>query len=79
MLLVDAEMAACVRVTGFVEGKGVATKLRQLGILPGEMIKVIRKAPLGGPLLVDAQGRTVAIGRGVASKIEVEEVECDSS
>ena len=79
MLLVDVDKDACIRITGFADGKGVESKLRQLGIIPGETIVVIRVAPLGGPLLLDVQGRTVAIGKGVASKIEVENIECDSS
>ena len=52
-------------------GRGISSKLRQLGLMPGDRITVIQRAPFNGPLLVEANGRTVALGRGVAGKIEV--------
>jgi Fe2+ transport system protein FeoA len=33
---------------------------------------VVRVAPLGGPLLVEVNGREIALGRAVAEKILVE-------
>jgi Fe2+ transport system protein FeoA len=33
----------------------------------------MRNAPFAGPILIDNQGSSVAIGRGVAGKIMVEE------
>lgn len=78
MRLIDTSSGKKVRVLGILGGFGLAYKLRQLGIMPGDTIQVIQRAPFGGPLLIEVNGRKVAIGRGVASKIEVEEVECVS-
>ncbi|HDD35347.1 MAG TPA: ferrous iron transport protein A [Candidatus Desulfofervidus auxilii] len=48
--------------------------LAELGVYPGDTIKVIRSAPFSGPILIEANGGKVMIGRGMASKIIVEEV-----
>ena len=47
-------------------------KLMQYGLHVGDHLHVLRIAPLGGPLLVEANGREVALGRAVAEKILVE-------
>lgn len=67
-----------VRVIDFTGGQGVENKLRQLGIMPGDEIIVQRYAPFGGPLIVEVRGRNIALGRGIASKIQVEDKECAS-
>ena len=51
-------------------------KLRQYGLHVGDDIRVLRTAPLGGPLLVEVNGRELALGRAVAEKILVE-TECE--
>lgn len=38
----------------------------------GDSLQVLRVAPLGGPLLVEVNGREIALGRSVAEKIMVE-------
>jgi ferrous iron transport protein A len=48
------------------------TKLMQYGLHSGDFIRVLRIAPLGGPLLVEVNGREIALGRAVAEKIFVE-------
>lgn len=78
MQLLSAENGVCVRITGIEEGSGVEQKLRQLGLVPGDIAQIIRQAPFGGPLMIDVGGRVFAIGRGIASKVTVEEIECDS-
>ncbi|HSM72559.1 MAG TPA: FeoA family protein [Anaerolineales bacterium] len=50
-------------------------KLVQYGLHVGDCLHVLRIAPLGGPLLIDVNGREIALGRGVAEKIFVE-AEC---
>jgi Fe2+ transport system protein FeoA len=52
-------------------------KLRQYGLHIGDEIRVLRTAPLGGPLLVEVNGRELALGRAIAEKILVE-TECES-
>jgi ferrous iron transport protein A len=66
------------KVIGYTQGHGVESKLRQLGILPGCTVNILRQAPFAGPLMVEVNGRSVALGVGVAEKVLVEEVECES-
>jgi len=47
-------------------------KLLQYGLHVGDVVRVVRIAPLGGPLLVDINSREIAIGREIAKKIMVE-------
>jgi len=47
-------------------------KLKQYGLHIGDQVRVIRQAPLGGPLVVEVNGREIALGRAVAKKIFVE-------
>lgn len=60
------------RIVAYNGGRRVEFKLRQLGLSPGRKIKVIRYAPMGGPIMLDVEGRTVAIGRGIAARVEIE-------
>lgn len=67
-----------VRVIDFDGGINLRSKLTQYGIYPGDCLRLLRKAPLGGPLLVVCNGREIALGRGVADKIIVETDSCES-
>lgn len=74
MKLLDAPKGKEVRIVDFIGGHGVGYKLRQLGLYPGRHVKVLRFAPLGGPVMVDVEGRSVALGRGIASRVKVEDI-----
>lgn len=78
MSLLDVETGQCVRVLRLDGGAGLADKLTQHGLFPGDYVQILRRAPLGGPLLVEVHGREIALGRGVAKKIVVEEGKCES-
>lgn len=56
-------------------GHGVRQRLSQMGIHPGDIITILRLGALRGPILVEVHGSQVALGRGIASRIIVEEVE----
>ncbi len=63
-----------VRVLSVGGGRACRQRLFSLGICPGEVIKVLRSAPLSGPLMVEGKGGVFVIGRGMASRVLVEEV-----
>ena len=77
MVLLDVEKGKRVRVLSLNGGAGLEDKLTQHGLYPGDCVRVLRTAPLGGPLLVDVHGREIALGRGIAEKIKVEESKCE--
>jgi ferrous iron transport protein A len=56
-------------------GAGIRQRLSQIGIHPGDMITMVRYGALRGPLLIEIHGSQVALGRGISSKIIVEETE----
>ena len=70
--LLQISPGTSVRVIDFDGGKNLRSKLTQYGIHPGDYLRLLRKAPLGGPLLVECNAREIALGRGVAEKIFVE-------
>ena len=77
MVLLDVKKGDLVRILRLSGGSNLEDKLTQHGIYPGDCIRVLREAPLGGPILVDVRGREIALGRGVAQKIFVEDKECE--
>lgn len=54
-------------IGGFMANK----RLADLGITSGTKIKVIKKAPLSGPVKIEVMGSKLVLGRGLASKILV--------
>ena len=71
MRLLDAPLNQWLRVTA-LEGGGVQARLLQHGLFVGDRLRVLRAAPLKGPLLIEVNGREIALGRGIAEKIFVE-------
>lgn len=75
MFLIEAQNGVSIRIESLLTGVGLAAKLRQLGLVPGDIAKVVRHAPFRGPVLLEVNGREIAIGRAIAAKIKVEVVE----
>jgi Fe2+ transport system protein FeoA len=47
------------------------TRLRELGLVPGTKIRLVRRAPMGDPLEVSVRGSRLAMRRSEAIQIEV--------
>ncbi|MDZ7373065.1 MAG: ferrous iron transport protein A [candidate division KSB1 bacterium] len=71
MSLFQVHAGKTVRVTDVTGGWGIRRRLAQLGILPGTRLRVVSQGAFGGPLLVDIDGRVVALGRGIAERVLV--------
>lgn len=55
-----------------IAGGWMATKrLADLGLIPGIKIKVLRIAPVRGPIEIEIRGSKLVLGRGLAAKIIV--------
>ena len=63
------------RVIDIQGGHGIRQRLSQMGIHPGDVVTILRYGALGGPILIEVHGSQVALGRGIASRIVVEEAE----
>ena len=72
MQLIDVEPGIRVKVVGFEGGEKFQDRLFQHGLYPGDRARILRTAPMKGPLLVEVSGREIALGRAVAKKILVE-------
>jgi ferrous iron transport protein A len=59
-------------VTDIQGGLGIRQRLGHLGVHIGDRITVVRSGSFGGPVLIEVHGVEVALGQGMARKIEVE-------
>jgi len=72
MALDNVDLRRKVRVISFDGGHRVRAHLNTLGIHIGDWLTVIERAPFQGPVLVEANGSRLALGRGIAVKIHVD-------
>jgi ferrous iron transport protein A len=56
-------------------GQRIRQRLGEIGIHPGDTITILRYGALRGPILIEVHGSQVALGRGIASRVIVEEAE----
>lgn len=47
------------------------TRLRELGLVPGTKIRVVRRAPMGDPIEVSVRGSRLAMRRSEARHIHI--------
>jgi ferrous iron transport protein A len=70
--LSSIEQGRTVRIVKVEAGKGLQARIRNLGIMEGDTVQVILNAR--GPLIIAKQNLRLALGRGMSSKIFVEEL-----
>jgi Fe2+ transport system protein FeoA len=51
---------------------GIGRRLLDLGFIPGTLVRVIRRAPLGDPVSFEIRGTRMCLRRSEASRIWVE-------
>ncbi len=76
MTLIEAPLNRPLRIVNLAGGEGVRRRLMALGFHKNDIIELDGQAILRGPLLVRnvTTDTKVALGRGVAQKVLVEEV-----
>jgi Fe2+ transport system protein FeoA len=70
--LYEAGDHAILRILMITGGWEVRRSFNQMGIQPGDRVRVLRRAPFGGPLMIDNRGTQVAVGKQLAEQIHVE-------
>lgn len=60
-----------VRLSGIRAGRELRARLAAMGLVPGIRLRVMRQEGRG-PLVVALRGMRLAIGRGMAEKMDVE-------
>ncbi len=78
MTLLNAPQGQWLKVTALDGSEKLRSRLTQYGLFEGDCLRVLRVAPMRGPLLVEVNGREIALGRRVAEQIIVEAGECVS-
>ncbi|MGI8604253.1 MAG: FeoA family protein [Verrucomicrobiales bacterium] len=68
--LSDLPAGALAVVQQVPSGEGL-TRLREMGILPGVRIQLVRRAPLGDPIEIAVRGSLLSLRRAEADLIEV--------
>ncbi len=58
------------RIIAIHGGRGFVMRLYQMGFTPNTIVRVISNN--AGPIIVEIRNTTIALGRGMASKIIVE-------
>lgn len=61
------EKGVVVRIIG---GQSACKRLNELGFVPGTEVKVVNKIS-SGPVMIQVKGSKLALGRGLANKVEV--------
>jgi len=69
--LIDAKTGATLTLHGLPADPMAESQVRSLGLIPGSSVRLIRRAPFHGPLLLEVQGRVIALGWKIASGLEV--------
>lgn len=65
------QRANIVRIDGV---DGIASRLREMGFVPGELVQFVRSAPLGDPLKCSVHGSRIAVRCGEARRVYVQPV-----
>lgn len=76
MLLSEVRNEKVVKIVSINAGKGAKHKLLSLGLHPNDIIQILSN-PSFGPLLIkniSKDNARIAIGRGIAEKIQVETI-----
>lgn len=69
--LADLPIATDAVVQGFLGSKPSLTRLRELGLVPGTKVRVVRRALFGEPIEILLRGSSVAMRNSDAAFIEV--------
>jgi ferrous iron transport protein A len=52
-------------------GLRMVRRLAEMGLTPGTEVRVVRSAPMRGPIEISVRGVSLALGRGIASRVLV--------
>ena len=58
-------------ITDVVGGDAVSIRLLEMGLTPGEQVRVIGRAPLGDPLEVEIRGYRLSLRHSEAARVAV--------
>jgi len=74
MRLSDCNPGKKAKVIDLMVNPTYKKRILDLGMLPGTEVQIVRKAPFGGPIVVQVRGYQVSIRMTEAKNIEIETV-----
>ncbi|TWU38904.1 FeoA domain protein [Novipirellula aureliae] len=69
--LMPGQFGQIVRVDGF---DSIASRLREMGFIPGQAVQFVQTAPLGDPMRCSVQGSRIAVRSGEARRVYIEPI-----
>lgn len=73
MTLKDLSPGEMGTVTSIGQSGQIKRRIMDMGITPGVLIKVIKRAPLGDPIEINVRGYELSLRKSEASQIEITE------
>jgi len=70
--LSDLPIGSNATIRNLPTGNPFLIRIREMGVLPGTKISLIRRAPMGDPLEISVRGSMISLGQQEAELIEVE-------
>jgi ferrous iron transport protein A len=71
MVLSGCRVGEKARITNVLLGESQRKRIMDLGMMSGTEVEVVRKAPLGDPMIVQFRGYQVSLRMADARRIEV--------
>jgi ferrous iron transport protein A len=59
-------------VRAFTVGSRASMRLREMGVLPGTEVRVVRLAPLGDPIEIEVRGFHLSLRKAEAAEVLIE-------
>ncbi len=73
----DLKEGESAHVTCVCAGKNIEGRLALLNVYAGAHVTLVRRAPFGGSLMLEAGGVRLAVHKGIAARIECEREETE--
>ncbi|MGO0062694.1 FeoA family protein [Brevibacillus fluminis] len=74
MVLSECSIGASARILALDMADAQRKRMMDLGLMPGTEVKLVRKAPLGDPLVVQVRGYLISFRMSEARRIEIERI-----
>jgi len=71
MNLAEIAVGATATIKAYPQASPAFIRLREMGMLPGTQVKLVRVAPLGDPLEIQVRGYRLSLRKAEAALVEV--------
>ena len=72
MTLAQLAVGASATISAYPQSGPAFTRLREMGMLPGTRVTLVRTAPLGDPIEIQVRGYRLSLRKSEAALVELE-------